>query len=306
MKNTFMFIAFILSMSAFGQQQIPNGSFENWSGGDTLNPDGWFSLNVITQDYPTYGTTRTSDAYDGAYALKLVSGKVDATPFGFPMIDTTAIAGLGNLTPQGPQEGIPFTDRPQKLTFYYKYSPGIYPVGIVDTGQVSVKFKLQGSGIGEGIMKFYGNAVTQYTYAEILINWWNQDTPDSLEIGITSSTTGFSHCEVCYFANQIGSELIIDKMEFVYPSGINVPIGVGNLTTIYPNPASDIINLNINKANNADMTLNIYNVIGTLVKSEILEQNQQQINIEDLSNGIYIVEIKNKEWTEKKKLIIQK
>ena len=298
-------MALILSMSAFGQQQFPNGSFENWSG-DTLNPDGWFSLNAITQDYPTYGTTRTTDAYDGTYALKLVSGKVDATPLGFPMIDTTAIADLGNLTPQGPQHGIPFTDRPQKLTFYYKYSPGTYPVGIVDTGQVYVKFTLQGSGIGDGIMQFYGNAVTQYTYGEIFINWWDQDTPDSLKIGIASSTTGFSQCDVCHFANQIGSQLIIDKMEFVYPTGINEPIGFENLITIYPNPACDIVNLNINNANNANLTLNIYNVIGALVKTETLEQNQQQINIEDLSNGIYMVEIKSKEWTGNQKLIIQR
>lgn len=298
-------MALILSMSAFGQQQLPNGSFENWSG-DTLNPDSWFTLNSITQNYPTYGTTRTTDAYDGTYALKLVSGKVDATPFGFPMIDTTAVAAIGEFTPQGPQYGTPFTGRPQKLSFYYKYSPGTYPVGIVDTGQVLVKLRSQDSNIGEGVMKFYGNAVTQYTYAEIPITYWSQSTPDTLVIDIASSVTGFSQCDVCHFANQIGSELIIDKMEFVYSSGINNLKGDNNFITIYPNPTSGKITLEINNTNHSDLTINIYNVTGNLVKSEMLKQNTRQINIGDLSNGVYIVTIKSRDWTENQRLIIQR
>jgi hypothetical protein len=75
---------------------------------------------------------------------------------------------------------------------------------------------------------------------------------------------------------------------------------------IYPNPASDIFNLEINKTNIDDMTLNIFNSIGKLVRSEMLKHNQKQINIEDLGNGIYMVEMKSKEWTETQKLIIQR
>lgn len=78
-----------------------------------------------------------------------------------------------------------------------------------------------------------------------------------------------------------------------------------NQISIYPNPAFDIITLNIDN-NNSDLILNIYNVMGTLVKSELLKQNQHQINIGNLSNGIYMVEIKSKERTEKQKLLIQR
>lgn len=75
---------------------------------------------------------------------------------------------------------------------------------------------------------------------------------------------------------------------------------------LFPNPASDIITLKIDNLSNTDLTLNIYNVTGTLVKSELLQQNQRQINIGGLSDGIYMVEIKSEEWTEKQKLIIQR
>lgn len=87
--------------------------------------------------------------------------------------------------------------------------------------------------------------------------------------------------------------------------GIN-QITINNKIYTYPNPASDIITLNIDNINNEDIILNIYNVTGTLARSELLRQNQKQINIVDLSNGVYVVEIKTKEWTEKQKLIIQR
>ncbi len=76
--------------------------------------------------------------------------------------------------------------------------------------------------------------------------------------------------------------------------------------TIFPNPASDIITLNIDNTNNTDLTLNIYNVIGTLVKSETLKQNQRQINIGDLSNSVYIIAINSKDLTEYQRLLIQR
>ena len=79
-----------------------------------------------------------------------------------------------------------------------------------------------------------------------------------------------------------------------------------NTYSIFPNPASDIITLNINDESNTDLTLNIYNGIGTLVKSAILKQNNRQINIGDLRNGIYIVSIKSKDFTESQRLIIQR
>jgi Secretion system C-terminal sorting domain len=75
---------------------------------------------------------------------------------------------------------------------------------------------------------------------------------------------------------------------------------------LYPNPASDIVTLNLNNGLNADLTLNFYNVIGVFVKNEILKQNKRQINIGDLSNGVYIVSIKSKGLTENQKLIIQR
>ena len=76
--------------------------------------------------------------------------------------------------------------------------------------------------------------------------------------------------------------------------------------TIYPNPADDMITINLEHSSHTIMNLNIYNVAGSLVKTLLLQQNEQKINVSDISKGIYIVEIKSEGWTEKQKLIIQR
>ncbi len=76
--------------------------------------------------------------------------------------------------------------------------------------------------------------------------------------------------------------------------------------TYYPNPSSDLVTVSIKNTNSTDFDLNIYNMMGALVKSKKLKTNQEQINIADLSNGIYTVELKTKGWSEKQKLTIQR
>jgi hypothetical protein len=75
---------------------------------------------------------------------------------------------------------------------------------------------------------------------------------------------------------------------------------------LWPNPASDMITLNINKGNNTESILNIYNNIGQLLRSESLSNNSHQINVTDLNNGIYLLVIATKEGMQHQKLIIQR
>ena len=81
---------------------------------------------------------------------------------------------------------------------------------------------------------------------------------------------------------------------------------IDNTFEIFPNPASDYVVLNFNNSRNENLQLNISNMMGVLVRSEILKQNKQKINIEDLSNGVYMFTIKSKDLTENQKLIIQR
>ena len=74
----------------------------------------------------------------------------------------------------------------------------------------------------------------------------------------------------------------------------------------YPNPTKDFITLNINVSGKSNAELKIYNLYGDLLKSEMIEKNQQQINIKDLSNGIYLVVITSDDVAKSFKLIVQR
>jgi hypothetical protein len=77
-------------------------------------------------------------------------------------------------------------------------------------------------------------------------------------------------------------------------------------TKLYPNPASDFVTLNTDYIGNNNIIINVYNVVGALVKSEQLNKSNQQFNVEGLGNGVYVVEIKHEESAESQKLIIQR
>lgn len=115
--------------------------------------------------------------------------------------------------------------------------------------------------------------------------------------------------------NVIGITINCDRASVSYYNTINIsssllsvnePIAKNTNFVLFPNPASDMITVKTINDINEPLTLNIYNIMGQRVKSELLKQNQQQINIGGLSNGVYIVEIETTKLTGKQKLIIQR
>ena len=56
--------------------------------------------------------------------------------------------------------------------------------------------------------------------------------------------------------------------------------------SVYPNPTTDYLNIKI--SGSASFNVNIYDLNGKLLKSE---KNNTSIQIQDLTNGLYIVEI---------------
>ncbi len=71
---------------------------------------------------------------------------------------------------------------------------------------------------------------------------------------------------------------------------VPIPLSVNNLETVnfkaYPNPASSILNLS---ANNQINSLEFYNHIGQLIFTKEVNTNLGQVNVSDLSTGVYVV-----------------
>ena len=75
-------------------------------------------------------------------------------------------------------------------------------------------------------------------------------------------------------------------------------VGINNIAaatlSIYPNPASSLLNITANE-NLAGFNLQMYDVVGRLVASQILEGNNNAINVARLSNGTYIIRVTDKD-----------
>jgi hypothetical protein len=75
---------------------------------------------------------------------------------------------------------------------------------------------------------------------------------------------------------------------------------------MFPNPASNVFSVDSANLKNSTLQINIFNINGALVRKELLKGNQRTINVDNLVNGIYIVEIKSEQSSVKKKLLIKK
>jgi hypothetical protein len=59
-----------------------------------------------------------------------------------------------------------------------------------------------------------------------------------------------------------------------------------NTVSIYPNPATDLINIQFANISESSI-LEIYNYLGQKVSSVLLNKNDTQLNISGLNSGIY-------------------
>jgi hypothetical protein len=62
---------------------------------------------------------------------------------------------------------------------------------------------------------------------------------------------------------------------------------------VYPNPANDVLNININNSSFKNSIV-VYNVSGAEVLKTNMANSSAQLNIENLSNGVYLVKVSNK------------
>ena len=92
--------------------------------------------------------------------------------------------------------------------------------------------------------------------------------------------------------------------------GKNAPTGIKNDTTVkaelslYPNPASELVNIKTN--GNQIKNITIHNLLGqTVLTATGNETSEQSMNISTLSSGTYLVVIATDAKTETVKLIVK-
>jgi len=77
-------------------------------------------------------------------------------------------------------------------------------------------------------------------------------------------------------------------------------------TMIYPNPARDEITIITNITAATNQELYIYSLLGKLIRTVKLQKHQTVLNISDLDNGLYLLEVNSDNQSFVQKLIIQR
>ncbi len=295
MKNVILLGSILIVWSVNLNAQIPNGGFEIWenytdnfTGHNYEKPDLWVG-SLPNNLVASFSIAKNPESYPlgtGQYSMKIqadltngVRGAAISSDVSDPMLNWT------------PKPSFAINYRPTSLYLYYK----CFPFG-GDTIIGMVYFYKNGVVIGN---PSWGTTqtVSNWTAAEIPMTFNTVDIPDSATILFVTGA----------YVQHSESTLYLDNLSF---TGFVSSVSENNMEnanfSLYPNPSSDIVTLNINNAKNSELILYIYNDFGALIKTEILKQNKHQFSTKDLINGAYTIEIKSQEWSVKQKLIIQK
>jgi hypothetical protein len=172
-------------------------------------------------------------------------------------------------------------------------------------------------------------AINCHNDIEIVINNFTQTySVETTELDVSCN----DNCSIKYITNDynnrnslIGSTFepgnttikwtVIDSVDNVSECFLNIDVETAlnvkkseknNNFTIYPNPSNGNFVINttqINKIKN-EYSISIYNIKGDVVYRNYSTQKIKSINADNLSKGVYIIKIKNKDVISQKRLII--
>ncbi len=121
---------------------------------------------------------------------------------------------------------------------------------------------------------------------------------DSTYLGIWQGT------RTAPFGTDINNDGYMDLIVGNYQGGVSFYKGVNSLITVhdinaainwnfdaYPNPANNSITLRINNQEKNNYTIEFYDVLGQLIYTQRINENNFNLNTENLSQGVYICKI---------------
>ncbi len=154
---------------------------------------------------------------------------------------------------------------------------------------------------------------------------WIFDGTDMIKTNIKNQAqihqfSTFGTHEVCLIAQVkdgqvvLNADTICKDFILIEPNTTSLANAIVSYKTgvkIYPNPANNILHITYSLINTDNVTINIYNINGILLKTEVysdqmLEMVNHQIDISDLSRGLYVVKLSSVTISESLKFMILK
>ncbi|MCE2741822.1 MAG: T9SS type A sorting domain-containing protein [Sphingobacteriales bacterium] len=278
------------------QKQLDNAGFENWetktiNGYSFLDPSSWHTLNRLQQFGFEPSTIKTTNAHQDSFAVILTTVR---SAFGsIPGI----LAGSPFLLPDGtPNMNLnfkAFSDRPHSIQFWYKS----FPEQGDENAMQCMLTKWNAQTINRDTIAIASwttdSTVLEFSLASIPFMYLSNENPDSISIIFSSSLDGFSPA--------VGSELHLDNVEFTYGNTLAEP-NKNIEFTVYPNPFKDKLTIEMEELG---YEVQLFSILGELILSKHLEENLTVLDVSNLPNGIYFMNLVQPEREKKlvKKLI---
>ncbi|MDR0970724.1 MAG: C25 family cysteine peptidase [Lentimicrobiaceae bacterium] len=111
--------------------------------------------------------------------------------------------------------------------------------------------------------------------------------------------------------NKCGESQVSDALAINVKSSVGLNDELAKMFTIYPNPTSDVLNIQFNELDETVVTCRIYNMLGELVFEQRLERTSttdaiEQLHVGGLENGVYIFSLSTSEMQSNKRVVIRK
>jgi hypothetical protein len=277
------FICFTLA------QQVPNNDFENWSGGKPVSWDASNETVGFSQIITVNQVTGNVPSGQSAVVMETVTNSV---PF-IGQVTLPGIITLGDFILDIFSQtadivgGIPFPHKPLNLKGQFKSDPKNNDKGLIGLGFSKWNdTENRRDTIGLGLL-YFEQTVSVWTEFEVSIEWFNDETPDSLNIIVSSS-------DILSGTFQTGSKLWLDNLVFEYDV-TSVHEIRKSIAQNYPNPFNKRTTISIYSLHNDNVVFSVFNSSGMLIHSENIQciAGQNTINFDAtlLSNGIYFYSV---------------
>ncbi len=324
MKKILLSIAILVASVCANAQFVVDPGMETWrtntSGSTAIKtihaPFGWYSFDSLAiADGESLATLigagsnwhaqlfpDTTIVHSGTYSAKMITLKQDTLGyFAGSMSNTKAAVNLSVLLSGGSlasatsfSGGTPVAGKIVSVSAWVKYMPGIDSLGNpgADTGILTVQainganFGGYDSVVGTGTVKIdstmtTGSAGAWKKVTATIVYVDSVNIPDTIRINFASSG-GRGSLD--------SSTLWVDDVTTIDKVGVETVIMGSNAINIYPNPASNQLNIAINDAKTYNCS--IFSIKGNTVLTKAI-CGKESLDISALPTGIYLYTISN-------------
>jgi hypothetical protein len=276
---------------------IPGGDFENWNITSAQCLDSWYTSNGFT--LPNLSVEQ-GEPHSGNHSVRITN---QLTSFGEGSLGYILLGDPESDFCSAPSLELTQGQAPSSINGFYKFTAGnpnematlfLYCSASNDLGGCDSVFELY---------QFMPAAAEWTAFninipANVIQQWESGIAPDYVTIGFVSTMVS-NEGEPNGDPNSV---LWVDDVSLNYTT-IHVAESIALPWTIFPNPASDLLHIQLKSS--AAIEIDLLDTHGRVVLSMKTAGNMTSIDTSQLSNGVYALRIKDGITVETQQVVIQ-